>query len=186
MNINTQKQAAVWALQQAMAVTMVFRLLTFATAPSLAAAAQYDPSDILLDTSIASIDLSLDAFVASTNTIRSSYGIAPLIRNEQLDSAAEEKLEDMAKYQYWSHVGPQQQQAWDFMKAAGYNYAVAGENLARGFTTARGITAAWYASPSHRENILESRYREVGFARGYITNQDGERVLVTVQLFGSR
>ena len=56
------------------------------------------------------------------------------------------------------------------MRAAGYisssrvGYEV-GENIAWGtaaLATPRAIVAAWMASPGHRANILDPRYRETG------------------------
>jgi uncharacterized protein YkwD len=42
---------------------------------------------------------------------------------------------------------------------------VIGETLARGagpLATPRAIVAAWVASPTHRRNVLEPRFRRVG------------------------
>jgi uncharacterized protein YkwD len=46
-------------------------------------------------------------------------------------------------------------------------YRLAGENLAGGtgaFATPKNIVLAWMASPSHRANMLNPRYREIGLS----------------------
>ena len=56
------------------------------------------------------------------------------------------------------------------MRAAGYIYSrqigyEVGENIAWGtlwLATPRAIVAAWMASPGHRANILDRRYRDTG------------------------
>jgi len=72
----------------------------------------------------------------------------------------------------------------DFIKSSGYTYALAGENLAKNFTDSGGVVNAWMASPTHRDNILKSGYRDVGFA---IVNGvlNGEETTLVVQMFGS-
>ena len=42
--------------------------------------------------------------------------------------------------------------------------SVAAENLARGFSTADRVVAAWMVSPGHRANILDGRLTRIGVA----------------------
>ena len=76
----------------------------------------------------------------------------------------------MAFHDYFEHLGPQGQTPLARMRAVGYisssrvGYEV-GENIAWGtrrLATPRAIVAAWMASPGHRANILDPRYRETG------------------------
>jgi uncharacterized protein YkwD len=50
-----------------------------------------------------------------------------------------------------------------------------GENVAAGFSSVSGVVSAWMASPSHRSNILNSRFVHVGLGRSgsYWTNDFG-------------
>lgn len=49
------------------------------------------------------------------------------------------------------------------VEGAGYRYwRVLGENAGTGYATPREIVAAWMASPPHRANILDPRFRDVG------------------------
>jgi len=122
-----------------------------------------------------------------TNANRIEAGLSPLELNDQLTAAAEAKAQDMVINNYWDHFRPSDHKApWDFIDEAGYHYQVAGENLARGFQTAGGITRAWMHSPAHAANILSPKYKEVGFATIYGTDDNGNSVILTVQMFGAR
>lgn len=122
-----------------------------------------------------------------TNAARIEVGDAPLTLNDQLDQAAYAKAIDMAVHGYWDHFRPSDHKSpWDFIHEQGYDYQVAGENLARGFRTVQGITSAWLASPAHAANLLSKKYTDIGFASLNVTEPDGQSVLLTVQMFGSR
>ncbi len=53
---------------------------------------------------------------------------------------------------------------FDRMRAAGYKFAKAGENIAAGEdgTTLERLMKAWMESPGHRDNILFADYTEIG------------------------
>lgn len=133
-----------------------------------------------ISASISSQDLLL-----YTNEARQQAGLPPLQLNQELQQAAAGKAEDMFTKNYWAHVSPSGVTPWDFIRNAGYNYEYAGENLARGYTTAQSVVAAWMASPEHRANILSPHYTDVGFAvaQGTLTGEP-DTVLVTEE-FGS-
>jgi len=120
-----------------------------------------------------------------TNQKRQENGLPPLQLNGMLAQAAEGKAQDMFAKNYWAHIAPDGTTPWYFIKSAGYEYLYAGENLARGFTTASDTVSAWMASPSHRENMLSKNYNEVGFAVESGTLTGSETILV-VEMFGSR
>ena len=46
--------------------------------------------------------------------------------------------------------------------AVGYDWRMAGENIATGFATPRGVVRGWMASTGHCQNILNPAYRNVG------------------------
>ena len=69
------------------------------------------------------------------------------------------------------------------MAKAGYAYQYAGENLAINFTSSEGVQEGWMASPSHRANIVNPRYSEIGI--GVLTGQfEGYESTIVVQMFG--
>jgi hypothetical protein len=120
-----------------------------------------------------------------TNYERQQNGLAPLSLDKQLSVAAANKGQHMFQYDYWAHFAPDGTSPWQFIKAAGYDYSYAGENLARGFTTSVDAMNAWMKSPTHRANILSPLYKDVGFAikEGRL---QGEDTVLIVQEFGQR
>jgi len=110
-----------------------------------------------------STEMSTSNLLAGTNAQRTSRGLAPLTINGQLNSSAASKAADMVARDYWAHNTPDGQEPWIFFDAAGYNYQKAGENLAYGFGTSSETITGWMNSPSHRDNMLDSEYTEVGF-----------------------
>lgn len=120
-----------------------------------------------------------------TNQKRAEAGLSPLTLNSQLSNAANAKASYMFQKNFWAHVAPDGTTPWYFIKNSGYEYLYAGENLARGFNTAPDVVNAWMASPTHRENMLSSNYKDIGFAVQTGTLTGSETVLV-VEEFGSR
>lgn len=128
-------------------------------------------------------DISVAQVVELTNTERSKSGLGQVQLNDTLSSAARAKAADMFAQQYWAHVSPTGKQPWDFMKEASYSFSAAGENLARDFGTTPEMVAAWMGSPSHRANIMNGTYTEIGVAvvNG---NLQGIDTTLVVQMFG--
>lgn len=132
-------------------------------------------------------NISIQDLLLLTNTVRQQNNLLPLTYNAQLASAAYAKGQNMFTYNYWAHINPTTGQTpWVFIQNAGYQYTYAGENLARGFTTAQDAMTAWLASPTHRANILSPNYQEVGFAveEGVLTGEK-DTVLI-VEEFGGK
>lgn len=102
--------------------------------------------------------------LVDTNKERANSGLSQLQLNQELSKAAYLKAQDMFRKQYWAHESPDGTTPWAWFARVGYNYAYAGENLAKNFGTADATVAAWMASPTHRANILNSHYQDVGFA----------------------
>ncbi len=132
-----------------------------------------------------STNITTDQLLAFTNQKRVENGLAPLQFNEELSSAAALKAKDMFTKNYWAHTAPDGVTPWFFIKKVGYEYAYAGENLARGSTQATDIIDAWMASPSHRENMLSKNYEDIGFAfmEGKLNGQD---TILVVEMFGNK
>ena len=49
------------------------------------------------------------------------------------------------------------------LQKVGYNFWSAGENIAMGQPTPEAVFKAWMASPGHRQNILRTSFKDVGF-----------------------
>jgi len=99
-----------------------------------------------------------------TNAQRQSAGLSQLKLNDELDKAAYLKAQDMFANNYWAHNSPSGVTPWQWFSEVGYQYNAAGENLAKNYPSAAATVTAWMASPTHRANILNSNYQDVGFA----------------------
>ncbi len=122
--------------------------------------------------------------VDETNSERVSLGLTQLTRNKVLDQAAQEKANDMATREYFSHISPEGNTPWYWLDITGYDYQYAGENLAVNFTDSHRIVNAWMKSPSHRANMVNGVYTEIGMATAEGMYK-GKLALFVVQFFGT-
>lgn len=130
-------------------------------------------------------EVSSERLLQTTNSQRKANGKTDLKVNDKLTAAAQAKANDMAKRNYWSHTTPDGQQPWVFVKNSGYTYQKAGENLAYGFDNSADTVTGWMNSKSHRENLLDSSYSEVGFGYANVAdfNKSGPETVV-VAMYG--
>jgi len=128
-------------------------------------------------------DINTKALLEQTNSQRQENGLSALSYNNVLSNAAYQKAQDMFDDDYWAHVAPDGKTPWDFIIQNGYKYSYAGENLAKDFNKSSSVVSAWMNSPSHRANILNPNYTEIGFAvvNGTLS---GEETTLVVQMFG--
>lgn len=106
-------------------------------------------------------EISPENIVNVVNQERISNGLNPVKINSQLQNAAIAKSQDMIAKNYFDHYAFGQT-PWMFIIRAGYDYSVAGENLAKGYSTSEGVVSAWMNSPAHRANILNPSFQEIG------------------------
>ena len=106
--------------------------------------------------------------ISLVNQERANRGIAPLTYNSALANVARTKSEDMAENNYFSHNSPTYGSPFDMMQTFGITYTTAGENIAKGQTTAAEVMNAWMNSAGHAANILNSNFSEIGV--GYVYN----------------
>lgn len=130
-------------------------------------------------------NITTEELINYTNRERLNTGLSALQRNPLLDEAARKKAEDMFAKDYWAHVNPDGVEPWYFITQAGYSYVYAGENLAKDFQDSEKVVDAWMASASHKANLLNPKYQEIGIATVNGTLQGYETTLV-VQIFGSK
>jgi uncharacterized protein YkwD len=129
-------------------------------------------------------DITKSTLVNLLNQSRQSFGLNSLTESQKLDQAAQLKAEDMVKNGYFSHTSPAGTTPWHWFSQAGYNYKYAGENLAIGFYDSKEVYTAWLNSPSHKENMVNPNYTEVGTA--VLGGFGNNNAIVVVQLFGSQ
>jgi len=119
-----------------------------------------------------------------TNQKRAENGLALLTLNDKLNEVAQRKARDMFAFNYWAHVSPSGRSPWSFFQEVGYKYLYAGENLARDFMNSEAVVEAWMNSPSHRDNLLNPNYKEIGLSVVNGTLNGVETTLV-VEMFGT-
>lgn len=132
-----------------------------------------------------SSNITPERIIELTNQKRAELGLSPLKLNGLLSEAARRKAGDMFAFNYWAHNSPSGRDPWSFFKEVGYKYRYAGENLARDFRDPESVVQAWMNSPSHKENIVNGKYQEIGVAvvDGSLL---GVETTLVVQLFGSQ
>ncbi len=124
-----------------------------------------------------------EKIIELTNQKRAENGAPPVQYNATLSEAARQKASTMFTFGCWSHtcnnISP-----WWFFKNVGYDYLYAGENLAKDFGDPNSIVTAWINSPTHRDNLLNAKYKDIGIAvvDGVL---NGQETTIVVQLFGT-
>lgn len=97
-----------------------------------------------------------------------TYRAAPRLRfDATLAKVAEAHSRDMAARNYFSHYSLKGVSPFSRMKASGYYYDSAGENIAAGYRTPKSVVTAWLKSPGHCKNLMKRGYTELGV--GYTT-----------------
>ncbi|MGI5841503.1 MAG: CAP domain-containing protein [Patescibacteria group bacterium] len=131
-----------------------------------------------------SSEITIDKVYEQTNLERIKSGLPSLKYNPELSRSAAAKAQDMFTTGYWSHNSPSGKTPWDFFKMVNYDYSVAGENLAKDFYDTENMMRAWMKSPTHRDNILNGKYQEIGI--GVVDGiLNGVKTTLVVQHFGT-
>ncbi|MDO9231037.1 MAG: CAP domain-containing protein [bacterium] len=130
-------------------------------------------------------EINPEKVIQLVNIAREKEGLVPLSQSEALSKVANDKLNDMINNSYFAHTSPSGKTPWHWFENENYEYQFAGENLAINYTSAEEQQVAWMKSPTHRKNILNVDYKEIGVAFG-AGEIDGRMSLLVVQEFGSR
>lgn len=91
---------------------------------------------------------------------------APALQwNEKLEQAAQAHADDMYRGRYFSHNSTDGTSFSDRMTRAGYDWYIAGENIAKGQPTARAVVDAWAGSKGHCENMMNPKFQDMGVGK---------------------
>lgn len=133
---------------------------------------------LLVGLVLAFSDWGTPEFTGSLDTMvdkyRTEQGLTPLNEDEQLATIAEAKCNEMVERQYFSHENPEGKYIWEMIDL---DYTVAGENLAGGYTTAYDTVSGWVQSETHRDNLLNANYTEVGYGVCWDKNNNDYKVV---------
>lgn len=109
------------------------------------------------------------------NDKRLLNGLKPLNWNDKVANLARNHSQNMAKHKFFSHIGLNgrtiDQRAVDFGLD---KWRLIGENIAynKGFKfPAQFAVERWMLSPTHRQNLLDNRWKETGI--GVCITEDG-------------
>ena len=130
-------------------------------------------------------NISSNTLLSYTNEQRKNYNRGELTLNSQLSSAAQSKANDMVARNYWSHNTPDGQEPWIFIQNTGYEYQKAGENLAYGFMDSGSTVTGWMNSETHKDNLLDESFTDVGFGFANSSNyQSNGPETIVVAMYG--
>lgn len=115
----------------------------------------------------------IDQVVQLTNNFRVQHGLQPLSYNLKLASSAQAHSQSMALQDFFSHTSKDGLSPFDRIRAAGYQYSAAAENIAAGYTTAEQVVQGWINSPGHRTNMLNPNLKEIGVGYYYLASDTG-------------
>lgn len=107
------------------------------------------------------------------NKERAKAGVPLLELSTLLSDVARAHSAEMAEHNFFNHANMNGLSFADRMKNAGYKFSAAGENLFAGngpYDDPEYIVRVWANSPSHRQNMLNPVYTEVGI--GYRFKKD--------------
>lgn len=110
------------------------------------------------------------------NAERKKAGVAPLKEDKRLDWSAQQKADDMQKYNYFGHFRNGVFIGQQLIDQTGISCRLDSENLQDETNlkpiTPRGIVEVWKTSKSHYEAMISSKYTLTGF--GITDNQTVE------------
>lgn len=98
------------------------------------------------------------AVVCLVDQQRARHGLPALRENQRLNRSAQGWTNQMVRHGFFSHGA-------DFagrISAVGFDWAMAGENIAGGFSTPAAVVRGWMGSPGHCLNILTPSYLDLG------------------------
>lgn len=146
----------------------------------------YNFAFIFVANGVANADININKLYELHNDERSKANLPNLTINSKLVESAHKKAQTMLELDCWSHYCPEGTSPWINFDDVGYDYVFAGENLAEGFSDNAKLMQAWMNSQSHRENILNSNFKEVGISYVVGRFQGKNNVMIVVVHFGTR
>lgn len=120
-----------------------------------------------------------DEIIKKVNTERNIQKLAPLEKDNTLNSLAQKKAEIMAEEENLSHTAGGQKSFSEIFKENGIEYLAVGENIARNWKTTDEVMSAWMNSSGHRKNILNPKFTHIGVGKAVSKTGD----IYWVQLF---
>ena len=93
-----------------------------------------------------------------------TFTAAPLTWSESLAAAARVQAAEMARLQRMTHFDSQSRSLAERLRAIGYRYSLAVENVGVGYSSLDEVVDAWLESEGHCENLMNAAVLEFGLA----------------------
>jgi len=103
------------------------------------------------------------SMLARVNEVRAQNGAGPVGSCPRLDQVSQDYAQLMADTGHFDHTGPGGESPWDRMRAGGYDYRGAGENIAWGQRHANRVQKGWEESVGHFRNMINPGHTDAGF-----------------------
>jgi len=121
---------------------------------------------------------------AAIAQLRASRGLRALRRDPELDEVAEGHCREMARLKTFAHVLPSDGALGDRLRARGYAYASAAENIGLSEEAASAHEAI-VGSPAHLANLLDPRHRRLGLGQFRGPTPDGGEGVYLTEVFAA-
>lgn len=118
------------------------------------------------------------AILARINALRAAEGIPPLAADLRLDAVAQAYAERMAAEHFFAHIAPDGTSIDQRLRAAGFLYRAAGENLGLSGSGPMAAHLGVEESPGHRGNLLSPGFTLFGIGIAQETVGGQTRTLV--------
>jgi uncharacterized protein YkwD len=116
------------------------------------------------------------------NRERAAQGLAAVAVNPVLTRMADDYACELIEDHFFAHISPSGRGPAQRAIEAGYVFLAVGENLAGGQASPEQVMHEWLTSPQgHRENILQSQWKEIGIS----VRTGGDFGVYWVQVFGN-
>lgn len=123
-----------------------------------------DDSGVMITTyaaeSVSSEHPNVQKVINMVNAEREKAGLAPLVKDAGLCSAASVRAREIASS--FSHTRPDGRSYKTALDEEGVAYSGAGENVAMGYQSPAEVMNGWMESEGHRGNILSGKYTSIG------------------------
>ncbi len=129
-------------------------------------------------------EINANNVIKYVNEAREKEDLPDLKISSKLTEVATAKVNDMVAHKYFAHTSPEGLTPWYWFEKSDYAYKYAGENLAINYTSAEEEQMAWMNSPTHRKNIMNANYTEIGVAVA-VGEVNGATGIIAVQEFGT-
>jgi hypothetical protein len=137
-----------------------------------------------INKTVLGVSIASNVLIDLANETREASKVPLLERNKKLDRAAMAKIDHMVSNKYFSHNSPNGVTPWYFINKVGYIFIYAGENLAMDFTDSWEVQNAWLNSPTHKANLLNSNFKDIGISTREVFF-NGRKTVFIVQMFGT-